>query len=256
MGFDTVGYQYNTDAGETVWFSPFYTLHDSTTINEFSIAIEANKGGKFWNMTFTGDHHVFFAQRPQDLSYGWFASTTPIDDADHASHVYSAKGIASHWDTHVPYISWSDYRDGSPYYDIYVDHYGDDHSLLADTYGVPIYTGGSVNFSLDAGTGLKKSMYVMLGSVSGTYPGIYMPGGGPALPIKWDWMTDFVIGNFNQYFCQDFFGVLDSNGMATAQFNIGPTPLVYDTYVFHFAYGVYNFGWKFASNPVTVVLIE
>jgi len=54
--------------------------------------------------------------------------------------------------------------------------------LLADTYAVHEYI-GVVHFDLDAGVENAGRTYFLLGSLSGTSPGIPLPGGQATLPL-------------------------------------------------------------------------
>ncbi|MFH2001146.1 MAG: hypothetical protein ABIK28_15800 [Planctomycetota bacterium] len=94
--------------------------------------------------------------------------------------------------------------------------------LTADTHCV-YDVGGTVNFQLDAGVQYAYHEYLLLGSTTGTSPGIGLPGGN-VLPLVWDWFTDLIMQYLNSIMFYQFYGILDGNGHATAQFNLPAPP--------------------------------
>lgn len=249
-GFDVPGQGYSTDAGQT--WSKLWPLYSHPTFDMFSVSLTANEGGNSWHLAYTGDHNVFYAHRPQDLSNLWFTSTTPVDDAKWASHDFPKKGIASNWSTDVAGIAWADYRDGYPDYDTYFDHAGE-HSLYTDVYSVSESLGGKVNFQLDAGAANGKRDYILLGGITGSSPGIPLPGGSEVLPIHWDIFTNLVLSLLNTPTCKNFMAKLDASGQSSAVFDMLPvTGVAGVQMVFAFAL---NKPWNFASNPVQIYIV-
>jgi hypothetical protein len=135
-------------------------------------------------------------------------------------------------------------------------HYGADFlfpSLQVDTFAIPENTGGSANFLLLAGAENANRNYLLLGSVSGTYPGIPLPGSKATLPLNWDKFTDMIVLYLNTAIFQDFMGTLDLGGSETAQMNLGPVPGV-SPLTMYFAYAL-NKPWDFVSVPVAIDIV-
>jgi hypothetical protein len=125
-------------------------------------------------------------------------------------------------------------------------------SLHADTFEMRVGTGGTVNFSLDAGPSHADRHYFLLGSLTGIEPGTPLPGGMATLPLNWDFFTDFVALMANAPFFSNFQGTLDGAGMGAAQFNTsGPLPLDLKYYQMSFAFLLYA-PFDFASNAVAL----
>lgn len=125
-------------------------------------------------------------------------------------------------------------------------------SLLADKYTLP-EKGGVVDFKLFAGKDHAKRKYILLGSVSGTDPGIPLPGGHVTLPLNWDFFLNLVISLINTPVFYNFMGDLDIYGASKAQMSLGPIPGAAGI-TMHFAYAL-NSPWNFVSNPVGIVII-
>lgn len=124
----------------------------------------------------------------------------------------------------------------------------------ADTSIVSAATGGSVNFSLDAGLDRALRTYLVLGSVTGTSPGIPLPD-GTSLPLTFDAFTELTINEANSPLLMNSLGVLDADGRATAQFNLGPLAASFVGLEINFAYTLLApFG--FYSEPVEIVVGE
>lgn len=126
-------------------------------------------------------------------------------------------------------------------------------SLGADTDAVPATAGGTVNFVLEAGTVNGNRNYILLGSVSGTLPGIPLPGGIVTLPLNWDVFMNLTISLANTALFQDFLGTLDAAGSATATMNLPPVPGA-PAVTMNFAFAL-DKPWDFASNPFAVNLV-
>jgi hypothetical protein len=75
--------------------------------------------------------------------------------------------------------------------------------------------GDSIDFSIKAGTRFAGDTYVVLGSVSGSAPGIDL-GGGLNLPVNFDWYTQLTFQMAGTSVFSDFIGVLDGDGNGTA----------------------------------------
>jgi hypothetical protein len=126
-------------------------------------------------------------------------------------------------------------------------------SLATDMETLP-ETGGTVHFNLDAGTLEAERNYLLLGSVSGTEPGLPLPGGLVTLPLNWDAFTDLVIALINTSVFTNFLGTLDGDGTATAQLNAPSVPGIAGV-TMHYAYALNN-PFDFVSNPVAIRIVE
>lgn len=127
-------------------------------------------------------------------------------------------------------------------------------SLGLDTHQISAVTGGSVEFALDAGPDRAFKDYFIFGSVTGTAPGIALPG-GLALPINPDIFTNLLISQVNSIFFSDFQGSLDATGRATAIFDtVIPLPPSTAGLKFFFAFVQYN-PLDFASSPAVVEVV-
>jgi hypothetical protein len=78
-------------------------------------------------------------------------------------------------------------------------------------------------FSLQAGVANANRNYLMLGSVSGSVPGLTLPG-GQNLPINWDYYTNLTLIYTNTPFFQNFSGALNANGTAVATADLTRPP--------------------------------
>lgn len=121
--------------------------------------------------------------------------------------------------------------------------------LMADAGGFPASTGGTINFVLTAGEDHAGRTYLLLGGVSGTFPGTTLPG-GLVLPLNWDAFTNLVLAYCNTTLFFDFLGNLDAKGTGKARLNAPPAPGLTGT-VMHYAYCL-NKPFDFTSNPVAV----
>ncbi|MHC4815956.1 MAG: hypothetical protein ACYTFN_23030 [Planctomycetota bacterium] len=124
----------------------------------------------------------------------------------------------------------------------------------ADTHQLSLRSGGTQKLTMNAGKTHANRLYWIVGSVSGTSPGINLSG--VSIPLNPDPYTDFTIANTNSTILTNFRGGLDTEGNATASFNVpsGLPPLVPFT-VYH-ACLVYDTQGRFymASNPVPLAL--
>jgi hypothetical protein len=80
--------------------------------------------------------------------------------------------------------------------------------------------GGTVSFTIDAGSGLAGGRYLLLGSVSGSSPG--SPLGATTWPIAPDAYTYYSILHANELPWIGNFGPLDADGRATASLVVPP----------------------------------
>ncbi|MHC4943163.1 MAG: hypothetical protein ACYTG7_09115 [Planctomycetota bacterium] len=167
---------------------------------------------------------------------------------------YCKKGIASDWDSDVACVAWADNRDITPLdFDTYTDH-GVNLGIMVDRCVIYELTGGTVNFTLNAGASNAGRNYILLGSVSGTEPGTPLPGGHAILPINWDPFTDTMLALINTpYLFHNFMGVLNGDGMATATLIAPPVP-GYAYYTMYYAFTI-NDPFDYASNAAAIPIM-
>ena len=113
----------------------------------------------------------------------------------------------------------------------------------------------TVNYMLEAGSAHAGRSYFLLGSFSGTSPGLPLTGGHVTLPLNWDLFSEIIFANANRPVFTNFFGVLDAGGKAIAQLNI-PLPLDPSTvgFTIYFAFFL-DKPFKFVSNPLECIIV-
>ncbi len=92
-------------------------------------------------------------------------------------------------------------------------------ALSQDTAGVSMSGGGVVNFALNSAPFFAGQTYLILGSTSGTAPGIDF-GNGNVLPLNFDAYTQVSLGGANGSVFISTLGTLDGSGNAAAMLNI------------------------------------
>jgi len=93
-----------------------------------------------------------------------------------------------------------------------------------------------------------------LGSITGTTPGIPLPGGYEVLPLNWDVFTDVVLLCLNTPWFVNFMSTLSPFGNSMAQINTyGPIP-GNAGYTLSFAYALFH-PYNFVSNPINIEII-
>jgi agmatine/peptidylarginine deiminase len=130
-----------------------------------------------------------------------------------------------------------------------VSHFGAQCNVLSAEIG------GVVDFFLNAGSAHGDRDYIVLGSMSGTEPGIPLPG-GLILPLNWDLFTNLTLSFANTPFFADFNGKLDADGVGSAQFNtLGPLPRELEEVTLSFAFFLYS-PFDFVSESVGIKVVE
>jgi hypothetical protein len=132
---------------------------------------------------------------------------------------------------------------------------GKPRTLWSDTHELSLKQADKQQLSLGAGTQHAGRFYWILGSVTGTTPGITLAG--THFPLIPDPYTDITLGSWsaNPPFL-GFKGQLDLQGRATASFNVPAShPAVNDLTLYH-AYLVYDAQgyWHMVSNAVLLRL--
>ena len=120
--------------------------------------------------------------------------------------------------------------------------------LMADKDKIEAWTGGTVNFKMDAGNANAGRYYVTFMGVSGQTPGFFLPS-GKNVPVNWDsytnaWLNAMLPG---------FYGTLDGSGTSSASLTIPRLDITSDI-TMTFAYALDGPAWDFVSNPVDILL--
>lgn len=129
--------------------------------------------------------------------------------------------------------------------------------LSADTATVSLSGQGQQKLTLQAGTSNAGRLYILLGSLSGTSPGLRL--GSVLLPLQADAYFDITASFPNSPLLTSSLGTLDSSGMANASFTAIPQiPASLIGKRFDHAYLVLNTAaatpFVFASNAVELTL--
>ena len=127
--------------------------------------------------------------------------------------------------------------------------------LVADTHVLAEGTGGQVRLDLDAGTANAGRDYLVLGSVTGTFPGIPLPGGQATLPLNWDLFTMTIVDFINTPNFTSFYATLSKSGTAFATLDtLGALPPGMVGVKLYFAFALMK-PWDFVSNPVGIGIV-
>jgi aminopeptidase N len=114
------------------------------------------------------------------------------------------------------------------------------------------HSGGSVTFTLAAGSGAANRPYVLAASATGVSPGFTFPD-GKVVPLVVDSVTDLVLQQLNTPMFQNFSGNLSPTGQATATLvlpDLGPIPGPLTVY---FAFATPT-APMFTSAPVAITI--
>jgi len=126
-------------------------------------------------------------------------------------------------------------------------------TLISDVAVISQSVGGIANFTLKGGPANANRNYLLLGSVSGTSPGLPLPGGYATLPLNWDAFTGIVVDYLNSALFNKFLGNLNASGNGMAAFDTqGPFSGAAGLSIY-FAYAC-NQPWDFTSNYVTITI--
>lgn len=94
-----------------------------------------------------------------------------------------------------------------------------DDPLVSDREFLSSLAGGTQHFELDAGPAMGGQLYLLVGTLSGSDPGISVDGLN--LPINFDAYTQFTLGGGAGLYTNSV-GLLDADGFAEAQFTLPP----------------------------------
>jgi len=128
--------------------------------------------------------------------------------------------------------------------------------LEADNHLLSASLGGQIAFTLTAGMDNANRSYFLAGTMSGSHPGTFLPGGAATIPLMRDWLSNYILSHLTSPSFVNFSARLDASGNGEAQLIAsGPLPPSMLGEVMHFAYAVYN-PWDFASNPVRIEIVQ
>jgi FG-GAP repeat len=131
-------------------------------------------------------------------------------------------------------------------------------TLMADVTTISLATGGTQSFVLDAGSQFAGLNYRVIGSATGTSPGINF-GGGFVLPITYDSYSRLTLDYANYPEFTNFAGTLDPRGRATASLVV-PTGVAASAIGLTLYHGYVAFDnrgrVKFVSNAVAMTFTK
>lgn len=115
--------------------------------------------------------------------------------------------------------------------------------------------GGQQSLRFKAGAEYGGDIYLLVGTTSGTSPGLSV--GGVAIPLNYDAYTSFTVTSPNHAPLSGSLGVLSSSGTATSQFAIPPftSQTLAGVSAYHVALSLDANGIGKVSNPVLVTLV-
>jgi len=127
--------------------------------------------------------------------------------------------------------------------------------LEASINALSALSGGAVEFTLKGRSINNGRKYILMGTISGSQPGVTLPGGVVTLPINWDLFTNFVISMINSPLFDNFMGSLNANGASAASLHSGG-PIIPAAIgaTMNFAFAL-NMPWDMASNSVCVEIV-
>jgi len=205
-----------------------------------------------WGVGMIDNDPLFVAGANGFLYLSQIAAGQPADSpcVNTGSGLASNLGLDTHW-TRTDEAPDSGVVDMGFHYGLFIYP-----RLQSDVFQISASTGGLANLLLYGEMTNANRDYLILGnaSVSGTSPGIMLPGNQATLPLNWDIFTDLVIANINTAFFSNFMGELDSTGSSKAIFNtFGPTGSATIGFKMRFAYAL-KAPWDFVSNPVEILI--
>lgn len=123
---------------------------------------------------------------------------------------------------------------------------GSDRAFAADVDVLGL--GQRQTMRLSAGTSFANAYYIVLGSASGTSPGLQF--GAVNVPINFDGFTDFGLSFPNTFPYGNSLAQLDANGIATATFDAPPYALGFQLDLHHAYALMVNNQVVFGSNAI------
>lgn len=127
-----------------------------------------------------------------------------------------------------------------------------DRAFAGDVVRISSAVGGAQVMRLSAGTAFANATYIVLGSASGTAPGLQF--GSVNLPLNFDAITDFGISSPNVFPYAGSLGALDARGFGTASFTMPVFQPALNLNLNHAYALVSGATVLFASNPVPLAI--
>ncbi len=123
-----------------------------------------------------------------------------------------------------------------------------------------VSNGGRISMPCKAGKGAGGAFYITFATLSGTKPGLRLPG-GITVPINYDSMTTACLGLANSSVLPAWIGYLPPSGNVSPGFNPGPgqIPPAMAGHEIHFALGFFDPTTFFsigATNPARLFLVK
>jgi len=125
--------------------------------------------------------------------------------------------------------------------------------LTANLATLSVQTTGTQLLSLDAGAARAGRIFFLLGTFTGTNPGLPLPNGNH-LPLNPSFYLNYTAANPNTAPLSNSLGLLDANGHAASAFHLPHVPAGAAGLVLHHAYVLIQ-PIDFVSNPVSLTLV-
>jgi hypothetical protein len=126
-------------------------------------------------------------------------------------------------------------------------------ALKVNNNTISVATLGSRIYTLEAGAANAGRLYFMLGTFTGTSPGLNFAN-GLHLPLNPSFYLNWTASNPNTAPLSNSLGFLNGSGMATTTFTLPHVPASAAGLVLHHAYVLLS-PLDFASNPVAITLV-
>ncbi len=127
-------------------------------------------------------------------------------------------------------------------------------ALFGNPATLSVATTGTQTLNLNAGAINAGRQYWVLGSFTGTSPGLLVAP-GVKLPLNLDVYMNFLLAHPNAPILANNFSTLSGSGQATSMFNLPHVPPAAAGLVVSHAYVLLSPQLDFASNPVDVLLV-
>lgn len=125
--------------------------------------------------------------------------------------------------------------------------------LTANLATLSVQTTGTQTLSLDAGVARAGRIYFLLGTFTGTSPGLTLAN-GTLLPLNPSFYLTFTATRPNTALLTNSLGLLNASGQATSAFHLPHVPSTAAGLVLHHAYVLLQ-PIDFVSNPVSLTLV-
>lgn len=116
-------------------------------------------------------------------------------------------------------------------------------------------SGGKIDLKLNAGISNSGRNYLVVAGISGTSPGLPLPGGLATLPVNWDLFSDLEMALLNTTAFSNFLGTLDAVGEISARLFLPPLPAGSTGTIIHLAYCCNN-PFDYVSNAAGIEVID